>query len=197
MRTNIYVIIVYIVTVRHACVNKINVLRSSKHHCCTKCMYEPYIICNYDFMLPYWSPLRSIININSEPIYHPLTSPQPPGSCLQHHSPICKSQPWVRLCTKLKVISENSDYDISGSHLEFFVPVWSSKSHEISGKKPLEHWRPLPLLLLCWPTEFWPKVWPNTYLGTNHQCERVDYNLIIGFSLSVFGGCRCLMLLLR
>ena len=107
------------------------------------CMYEPYIICNYDFMLPYWSPLRSIININSEPIYHPLTSPQPPGSCLQHHSPICKSQPWVRLCTKLKVISENSDYGISGSHLEFFVPVWSSKSHEISGKKPLEHWRPL------------------------------------------------------
>ena len=106
------------------------------------CMYEPYIICNYDFMLPYWSPLRSIININSEPIYHPLTSPQPPGSCLQHHSPICKSQPWVRLCTKLKVISENSDYGISGSHLEFFVPVWSSKSHEISGKKPLEHWRP-------------------------------------------------------
>ena len=73
MRTNIYVIIVYIVTVKHACVNKINVLRSSKHHCCTKCMYEPYIICNYDFMLPYWSPLRSIININSEPIYHPLT----------------------------------------------------------------------------------------------------------------------------
>ena len=106
----------------------------------------------------------------------------------------------VRLCTKLKVISENSDYGISGSHLEFFVPVWSSKSHEISGKKPLEHWRPLllPLLLLWWPTEFWPKVWPNTYLvGTNHQCERVDYNLIIGFSLSVFRGCRCLMLLLR
>ena len=58
----------------------------------------------------------------------------------------------VRLCTKLKVISENSDYGISsGSHLEFFVPVWSSKSHEISGKKPLEHWRPLLLpLLLLW-----------------------------------------------
>ena len=125
-----------------------------------------------------------------------LSPPHPNLPCCLY-SPIYAR---VRLCTKLKVTSENSDYGISGSQIEFFVPVWSSKSHEISGKKPLEHWRPLlllPLLLLCWPTEFWPKVWPNTYLGTNHQCERVDYNLIIGFSLSVFGGCRCLMLLLR
>ena len=71
-----------------------------------------------------------------------------------------------------------------------FLFGWSSKSHEISGKKPLEHWRPLllPTVVIMLADRILAKgVTKHIPRYTNHQCERVDYNLIIGFSLSFSG----------